>query len=86
MSPLENAFKERLDQHYSWPAKYLFKFIVPRGKEDAFIDIFPDISLTIKASSGGKYVSVTANVLMKSTQEVMDIYKKAYLIEGIISL
>ena len=86
MSHLETSFKERLDQHYSWPAKYLFKFIVPRGEEGAFNDIFPGITLTIKASSGGKYVSITSNVLMKSTQEVIDIYKQAYLIPGIISL
>ncbi len=86
MSHLEVAFKERLDQHYSWPAKYLFKFIVPRGNEIAFEDIFPNTPLTLKASSGGKYVSVTVNVLMKSTSEVIEVYKKAYAIEGIISL
>ncbi len=86
MSHLEISFKESLDQHYSWPAKYLFKFIVPRGNESAFNDIFPDMPLTIKASSGGKYVSVTVNALMKSTEDVIEVYKKAYIIEGIISL
>ena len=29
----EEKFKELLNKEYSWPAKYTFKFILPRGGE-----------------------------------------------------
>ncbi len=80
------AFKQKLDENHDWPCVYLFKFIVPVAKKDAFNTIFPVEDLTFKSSKGGKYVSVTANVYMQSSDEVISIYEKAYKVEGIISL
>ena len=82
----ESAFKKQLDDHYQWPSKYLFKFIVPRGHEGEFEDIFPGEILKFRSSKGGKYISISADVVMNSSEEVMDIYRKAYKIEGVISL
>ncbi len=75
-----------LDQEHQWPTWYLFKFIVPRGKEDEVIVLFPDAETSIKASSKGKYRSVTAKMMMLSSSDVLDIYEKAAHIEGVIAL
>ena len=82
----DSAFKKQLDDHYQWPSKYLFKFIVPSGREGQFEDIFPGEALKFRYSKGGKYISISADVVMNSSEEVMDIYRKAYEIEGVISL
>ena len=36
----EDKFRELLNQEYSWPTKYTFKFIVPASEEKAIEDIF----------------------------------------------
>ena len=82
----DSAFKKQLDDHYQWPSKYLFKFIVPSGNENQFKEILPGEELRFRSSKGGKYTSISAEVVMNSSEEVMDIYRKAYLIEGVISL
>ena len=75
-----------LDQEHQWPTWYMFKFIVPRGKEDLVVALFPEGEASVKASSKGKYRSVTAKIVMASGQEVLDIYEKAYHIEGVLAL
>lgn len=75
-----------LDQEHQWPTWYLFKFIVPRGKEDEVIALFPEAETSVKASSKGKYRSVTAKMMMLSSSDVLDIYEKAGHIEGVIAL
>lgn len=79
-------FKEQLDNEYSWPALYMFKFIVPNEQEGEVKALFPYNELTSKASKNGKYISVTAQVMMNSSEAIVQIYEKAYKIEGIISL
>ncbi len=81
-----NNFKEKLDGHYQWPALYMFKFIVPAGKETELKKLFPLHTSTEKASSQGKYTSVTFNMMMPSSDAVIDVYKKAASIEGVIAL
>ena len=75
-----------LDQEHNWPTWYLFKFIVPRGKEDQVIALFPDNKTSVKTSSKGNYRSVTSKVMMSSAQEVLEIYEKAGHIEGVLAL
>lgn len=80
------SFKEKLDQQHSWPSLYMFKFIVPHHKENEIQMLFPYNELTTKKSAGGKYVSVTAKVMMRSSDDVIRIYEEAYKVEGVISL
>jgi putative lipoic acid-binding regulatory protein len=75
-----------LDQEHDWPTLYMFKFIVPRGKEDLVIALFPESKTSVKASSKGNYRSVTSKVMMSSAQEVVEIYEKAGHIEGVLAL
>ena len=79
-------FKEKLDDQYSWPSLYMFKFIVPKGKEDEVIVLFPSNEVSTKESKNGNYISVTAKVMMSSSEDIVRIYEEAYKIEGVISL
>ena len=80
-------FKELLNQEYSWPVRYAFKFIVSVGQVKIVEDIFSEnVEITKKPSSGGKYVSVTINATMNNADEILAIYKAASAIHGIISL
>lgn len=79
-------FKAKLEEQYSWPALYMFKFIVPKGQEERVKLLFPSNEVTMKASKKGNYISVTAKVMAGSSDEIIRIYEEAYLIEGIISL
>jgi putative lipoic acid-binding regulatory protein len=81
-----DSFREKLDQHYAWPALYIFKFIVPQGRERQVKDLFPRHETTERASSQGKYTSITVQMMMPSSDAVIDIYIKASVIEGLIAL
>lgn len=84
-SPIDK-FKAKLEGHHSWPSLYMFKFIVPKGKEEKIKMLFPNNEVTTKASKNGNYISLTAKVLMASSDDIIRIYEQAYLIEGVISL
>lgn len=79
-------FIRMLDQEHQWPTWYLFKFIVPRGKEDLVVALFPEGKTSIKTSSKGNYRSVTSKIMMTSAQDVLEIYEKAGHIEGVLAL
>ncbi len=83
----QEKFRELLDEEYTWPAMYTFKFIVPADKEDDVRSLFPEQAEVItKPSSKGKYTSLTSQCSMNNADEIIDIYEKAAEIEGIISL
>ena len=78
--------KELLDETYSWPAPYLFKFIVPTTSLAALEALISKYLMTQKTSKTGKYTSVGITVKCESSQEVLDFYEKVSVIPGIISL
>lgn len=79
-------FKEKLDQHYSWPALYTFKFIVPKEKASEVIDLFSKHDYSEKHSSNGNYISFTVKIMAESSERVVEYYIEAHKIEGIIAL
>lgn len=79
-------FKKQLVDHYDFPTLYLFKFIVPVEQKDKFENLFPEISFDIKNSKTGKYISFSKKLKVNSSEEVVEIYNRAYSIDGIISL
>jgi len=85
-SQWKDSFREKLDQHYSWPSLYTFKFIVPFGKEDEVRSLFPKHIPTEKKSKNGNYVSVTFQMMMISSDAVVEVYVKASVVEGIVAL
>lgn len=80
------SFKEKLESAGEFPMVYMFKFIVPKGKEIEVGALFPKNDITLKPSSGGKYISTTIQAMMESSDQILDIYEKAAEIEGVISL
>ncbi len=79
-------FKEKLENSYSWPSLYMFKFIVPAGKEKAVKNLFPKHDVTQKPSKNGNYISLTAEIMAGSSDQIITIYLKADEIEGLIAL
>lgn len=82
--------KTQLEETSSWPAPYLYKFIVPANAEkEAQIEaLFDHLGAVIKknVSRTGKYTSVSINVRLDSPDIVIEKYKEVGKIEGIISL
>ena len=80
------SFQEKLDQHYAWPSLYIYKFIVPKGKEIELKELFPLHTPTEKESKNGNYTSITLQMMMPSSEAVIEVYKKIASVEGIIAL
>jgi putative lipoic acid-binding regulatory protein len=80
------SFRDKLDQHYAWPSLYMFKFIVPTGKEEEVKRLFPLHTTTEKVSKQGNYTSITIQMMMPSSEAVIGIYRQASIIEGLIAL
>ena len=82
--------KKKLKQDTTFPAKYLFKFIVPTDeiKISQIEDLFnhQGAVLTKTASKTGKYTSVSIHVVMQKADHIIVKYMEAEKIEGIISL
>ena len=79
-------FRQKLDQQYNWPALYMFKFIVPRGKEQGIKKLFPKNDILEKLSNKGNYLSLTIRMMLNSSEEVIRIYTDADQVEGVIAL
>jgi len=81
-----NSFRDKLDKHYAWPSVYLFKFIVPTEKEEEVKGLFPLHNTSEKRSKNGKYASISVQMMMPSSDAVIDVYIRAAEIEGLIAL
>jgi uncharacterized protein len=84
-----DTLREQLTKSYTWPTVYMFKFIAPAENRVFAIlhDLFPhQAEFTTKNSAGGKYVSITVKEVMLNVDEVIERYKKASDIEGVIVL
>ena len=82
--------KIQLDETTVFPTDYLYKFIVSsEGDKVADIQqIFDNKGAVIKTkkSETGKYSSISVVVKVGSSEEVINYYREAGKIEGIISL
>ncbi len=85
-----NKLKTQLEDTTTFPSKYLYKFIVPTtgNQVQEVQDLFNNGGAVIntKKSRTGKYISVSVQITVKSSDEVIAYYRKAEVIEGIISL
>ena len=85
-----DRLKVELDNSNTWPAIYLFKFIVPTDDEkikrvEAAFDCMGAVINTKKSKMGG-FVGIFIDVTMKDSQEIVDKYLEVSTIEGIVSL
>lgn len=84
-----DKFLGLLEEQHSWPTVYVFKFVVPTEKGNienllALFDLTAEYST--RESRNGKYTSVTIKQKMNAAKDVVEIYKQAKNIEGVISL
>jgi hypothetical protein len=79
-------FRELLDESYQWPDYYEFKFIVKIDDKDQVLNKLSGYTIVETPSKKGNYIAISARKLMKSTQEVLDVYDVMSTIKGIISL
>ena len=86
MSWDEASFLEKLEGSHQFPDEYTFKFIVKPEHQTRVESLLPGADIKLKPSSGNKYVSVTLSRVMATSQEVVEVYKEANKIEGIIAL
>lgn len=78
--------KALLESQHKFPTTYMFKFIVPQTKEAEIKNIFPYENIRMNFSKRGKYISITVELLMESSEAVLQVYKAAQSIEGLIAL
>jgi len=80
------SLKEQLDSQTDFPTLYMFKFIVPIGRENEVAMLLPNNEAVLKKSTKGNYISVTIKAMMPSSESILSVYTRASKIEGIISL
>ena len=90
MSDADSYEKLRMQlENMNWPEIYFFKFIVPNDSElvakvTALFDEGADLRL--QQSKNGRYISVGAKEMMISPESVIQRYKEASNIKGLIAL
>jgi len=85
---LEN-FKQKIIDTMPFPGVYMYKFIVQsENRNIALVESLfgAEADIHTKESGNGRYISITAKQVVISVDEVIDIYKKASEIKGIIFL
>ena len=84
------SLKEKLLMTTKWPSIYMFKFIVKSNNQSiAKVQALFNTQVAqieSRISRNGNYVSITAKEVMISADAVIEIYKEASEIEGVMSL
>lgn len=84
-----DSLKKKLEEGFKWPGIYMFKFIIPsENKKIAQVESLFDkhAEINTKESKNKKYISITIKADMDSPEKVIEKYKAAQDIEGIIAL
>ncbi|MCO5259488.1 MAG: DUF493 domain-containing protein [Crocinitomicaceae bacterium] len=79
---------KQLEQE-EWPQVYLFKFIVPNTSEhvaQVFALFEDEANMSSQPSQNDKYVSISAKIMMLDANSVIEKYKEATKIKGLIAL
>ncbi len=82
-------FRDKLGETLTFPTVYMFKFIVASElRKIALIENLFEAGTDIhrKESGGGKYTSITAKQVVMTADEIIEIYRLAGKIEGVIYL
>ena len=85
-SPDLDRLQQVLDSSMTWPSEYTFKFIVPRGAASHLVALLGDLRFTERSSRTGKYVALTVEARMDSSAAVIDLYRRAAAVKGLIAL
>lgn len=83
------SFKAKLIETTTFPTVYMFKFIVEAdNRKIALVESLFDEEAEIltKQSANGKYISITSKQVAMNVEEIIEIYKKAAEVKGIMFL
>jgi hypothetical protein len=80
------SLKLRLDEEHAWPGVYTFKFIMRAEIATNFVVLLEGHRYTTRSSAEGRHVAITAELFMESSDEVIELYRKAAEYAGVISL
>ena len=72
-----------------WPGIYFFKFIVPNDREklDMVRGLFQfQDQITYRTSKDIRFIALSCKQVMDNPEAVLEIYRKAKEIEGVIAL
>lgn len=84
-----SSLREKLEANKEWPRVFFFKFIVPSNNQKlAQVEALfgPEAEVSLKQSSKGTFVSVSAKELMLNSDGIVERYEKASKIEGLMAL
>ncbi|PSR04018.1 MAG: DUF493 domain-containing protein [Bacteroidetes bacterium SW_11_45_7] len=77
--------KDKLDRQ-EWPAVYMFKFLAPIEKLPEIRGLFDKEESKTTVSKKGNYISVTFTPMMYNSEKVIETYRQASRIKGVMSL
>ena len=83
------SFKKKIIDTTPFPGVYMFKFIVKSDNRNIALveNLFEaEADILTKESENGKYTSITAKQVVITVEEVIEVYKRAANIPGIIFL
>jgi uncharacterized protein len=84
--PIDFAgLRAALDKHQKFPTRYVFKFIVPHAELPHLLALLDGLELSTRESATGKYTSVTAEHVVRTTDQVVEIYDRVRVVKGIRS-
>ncbi|MDB2447219.1 DUF493 domain-containing protein [bacterium] len=79
-------FKELLDDKYTFPCNYNFKFVVPTVQREELTERFGEVKITEKQSKTGKYTSLTIIKKVVDSDDVIASYRSCEEIKNLIML
>ena len=82
----EESFRDTLDGFYHWPCTFTFKFIVNRRDFPAILDLFADDAVRTRHSARGRYIALTVERQVGSSDEVVDVYRQAWGAGSVMAL
>lgn len=84
-----NKLRELLAENKQWPLLYYFKFIVQNDQEklNKVKELFADQSaITYNTSRDIRFISLSCKQMMPDPESILEIYRKASLVDGLIAL
>jgi hypothetical protein len=84
-----DSLRQKLNEGVSWPTVYFFKFIIPADnhKVAQVMALFgEDADITSRQSGQGNYIAISAKEVMLTPESVIEVYKKAAQVDGLIAL
>jgi uncharacterized protein len=84
-----DRLKDKIVETTAFPTVYMFKFIVKTdNRKIAMVENLFDENAEVhtKESGSGKYISITSRQVAMNVDEIIEVYRRASTIEGIMFL